>query len=301
MELGATWTPTIREVRNLVTVGGALVAAATRAHGVTGHPHARLDHPETDRRAARPRSSSGGDAPGSSRSRRRPEPARDRRPRSARRRSVRDVVARALSRGPRDARRPHVDSRSIPTTRRSSRRVRRPSRRRARRHGRCDRDVPRRSTRRSGSSGSLDDGDRIAPGAVRRLGRAARCPFDARRRAHRVEPALPLLGRRHAHPPLRRRRARHRARILDTRKTLPGLRALEKAAVRAGGGFNHRESLSDAVLIKDNHLVHLPTARGGRARPGAMARAGRRGRVRHARPGRRGERRRVPTSSSSTT
>jgi nicotinate-nucleotide pyrophosphorylase (carboxylating) len=53
-------------------------------------------------------------------------------------------------------------------------------------------------------------------------------------------------------------RATHgRARILDTRKTLPGLRAFEKAAVRAGGGFNHRESLSDAVLIKDNHLVGL--------------------------------------------
>ena len=51
-------------------------------------------------------------------------------------------------------------------------------------------------------------------------------------------------------------RATHgRARILDTRKTLPGLRAFEKAAVRAGGGFNHRESLSDAVLIKDNHLA----------------------------------------------
>jgi nicotinate-nucleotide pyrophosphorylase (carboxylating) len=47
-------------------------------------------------------------------------------------------------------------------------------------------------------------------------------------------------------------------RIRDTRKTLPGLRALEKAAVRAGGGVNHRESLSDAVLVKDNHLVHLP-------------------------------------------
>ena len=47
------------------------------------------------------------------------------------------------------------------------------------------------------------------------------------------------------------------ARIRDTRKTLPGLRALEKAAVRAGGGFNHRECLSDAVLIKDNHLAHL--------------------------------------------
>ena len=53
-------------------------------------------------------------------------------------------------------------------------------------------------------------------------------------------------------------RATHgRARILDTRKTLPGLRAFEKAAVRAGGGFNHRESLSDAVLIKDNHLVGI--------------------------------------------
>lgn len=43
-------------------------------------------------------------------------------------------------------------------------------------------------------------------------------------------------------------------RVLDTRKTLPGLRALEKAAVRAGGGRNHRASLSDAVLVKDNHL-----------------------------------------------
>jgi nicotinate-nucleotide pyrophosphorylase (carboxylating) len=53
------------------------------------------------------------------------------------------------------------------------------------------------------------------------------------------------------------RAARGKARIRDTRKTRPGLRALEKAAVRAGGGFNHRESLSDAVLIKDNHLAHL--------------------------------------------
>jgi len=46
-----------------------------------------------------------------------------------------------------------------------------------------------------------------------------------------------------------------RVRILDTRKTLPGLRALEKAAVRAGGGVNHRGSLSDFVLLKDNHLA----------------------------------------------
>jgi nicotinate-nucleotide pyrophosphorylase (carboxylating) len=44
-------------------------------------------------------------------------------------------------------------------------------------------------------------------------------------------------------------------RIWDTRKTTPGLRALEKAAVRAGGGSNHRGSLSEGVLIKDNHLA----------------------------------------------
>jgi len=44
-------------------------------------------------------------------------------------------------------------------------------------------------------------------------------------------------------------------RVLDTRKTTPGLRALEKAAVRAGGGTNHRGSLSEAVLVKDNHLA----------------------------------------------
>jgi nicotinate-nucleotide pyrophosphorylase (carboxylating) len=42
--------------------------------------------------------------------------------------------------------------------------------------------------------------------------------------------------------------------VLDTRKTTPGLRALEKAAVQAGGGVNHRSSLSEAVLVKDNHL-----------------------------------------------
>lgn len=45
------------------------------------------------------------------------------------------------------------------------------------------------------------------------------------------------------------------AKILDTRKTLPGFRALDKYAVRAGGGHNHRAGLFDAVLIKDNHLA----------------------------------------------
>ncbi len=47
------------------------------------------------------------------------------------------------------------------------------------------------------------------------------------------------------------------ARIVDTRKTTPGLRALERQAVRDGGGFNHRFSLSDAVMAKDNHLAVL--------------------------------------------
>ena len=50
------------------------------------------------------------------------------------------------------------------------------------------------------------------------------------------------------------------ARIVDTRKTTPGLRYFERYAVRCGGGFNHRFSLSDAVMAKDNHLAALGTA-----------------------------------------
>ncbi|NLW59482.1 MAG: carboxylating nicotinate-nucleotide diphosphorylase [Firmicutes bacterium] len=46
-----------------------------------------------------------------------------------------------------------------------------------------------------------------------------------------------------------------RVRLVDTRKTLPGLRALQKYAVRVGGGYNHRFNLADAILIKDNHLA----------------------------------------------
>jgi len=61
------------------------------------------------------------------------------------------------------------------------------------------------------------------------------------------------------------------ARIADTRKTTPGLRALERHAVRSGGGHNHRYSLSDAVMAKDNHLAVL-TADGGDL-TGALRRA----------------------------
>jgi nicotinate-nucleotide pyrophosphorylase (carboxylating) len=59
------------------------------------------------------------------------------------------------------------------------------------------------------------------------------------------------------------------AKIRDTRKTTPGLRALEKYAVRQGGGVNHRMSLSDAALVKDNHVI----AAGGVARAFALVRA----------------------------
>ncbi|OWY13204.1 nicotinate-nucleotide diphosphorylase (carboxylating) [Thioclava sp. F34-6] len=52
-----------------------------------------------------------------------------------------------------------------------------------------------------------------------------------------------------------------KARITCTRKTTPGLRALEKAAVTHGGGFNHRYGLSDAILIKDNHIAAAGSVR----------------------------------------
>jgi nicotinate-nucleotide pyrophosphorylase (carboxylating) len=59
-----------------------------------------------------------------------------------------------------------------------------------------------------------------------------------------------------------------RARVLDTRKTTPGLRTLEKAAVAAGGASNHRAGLHDAILIKENHIA----AAGGIARAVELAR-----------------------------
>ena len=47
------------------------------------------------------------------------------------------------------------------------------------------------------------------------------------------------------------------AKIVDTRKTTPGFRSLQKYAVRMGGGFNHRQNLGDGILIKDNHIRTL--------------------------------------------
>ena len=67
-----------------------------------------------------------------------------------------------------------------------------------------------------------------------------------------------------------------RTRLLDTRKTTPGWRLLEKAAVRAGGGTNHRVSLGDGVLIKDNHVAACggvaEAVRRAKERAGAMLR-----------------------------
>ena len=72
--------------------------------------------------------------------------------------------------------------------------------------------------------------------------------------------------------------ARKSLQILDTRKTLPGLRDMEKYAVRCGGGVNHRRDLSAAVLIKENHLAFYRTDRDRRDLARRVAAARRRGR-----------------------
>ena len=82
------------------------------------------------------------------------------------------------------------------------------------------------------------------------------------------------------------------AAVCDTRKTTPGLRELEKYAVRCGGGRNHRASLADCVMIKDNHVaVAGGVAARGAPRPRASAARGpHRGGGRHPGPGARGRR-----------
>jgi nicotinate-nucleotide pyrophosphorylase (carboxylating) len=97
------------------------------------------------------------------------------------------------------------------------------------------------------------DGDHVeAPAVVARLTGSERAILTAER------VALNFLGRLSGIATLTRRYVDAvegtGAAVLDTRKTTPGLRALEKAAVAAGGGRNHRFGLDDAVLIKDNHL-----------------------------------------------
>jgi nicotinate-nucleotide pyrophosphorylase (carboxylating) len=97
------------------------------------------------------------------------------------------------------------------------------------------------------------DGDSVAPGA--RLGRVTG-PLRAILTGERV--ALNFLCHCSGIATATHRyvMAVHgKVRVLDTRKTIPSLRSIQRAAVRAGGGYNHRDSLSDAVLIKDNHVA----------------------------------------------
>jgi nicotinate-nucleotide pyrophosphorylase (carboxylating) len=98
-----------------------------------------------------------------------------------------------------------------------------------------------------GPAASILTGERVALNFVQRLSGVATL-------TRRFVDALPVGSR---------------TRIADTRKTTPGLRALERYAVRCGGGHNHREDLSSAVLIKDNHIA----AAGGVRRAIECARA----------------------------
>ncbi|MCF8506194.1 MAG: carboxylating nicotinate-nucleotide diphosphorylase [Caulobacter sp.] len=100
----------------------------------------------------------------------------------------------------------------------------------------------------------VEDGDQVKAGAV-----LAKVSANARALLSAERTALNLLGRLSGVATLTRSYvdavAGTTARITDTRKTTPGLRALEKYAVRCGGALNHRFGLDDAILIKDNHIA----------------------------------------------
>ncbi|HWP25719.1 MAG TPA: carboxylating nicotinate-nucleotide diphosphorylase [Xanthobacteraceae bacterium] len=102
--------------------------------------------------------------------------------------------------------------------------------------------------------GRVRDGDRVAAGAtLMTLAGNARAILAAERTA--LNFLGHLSGVATATAAFVRRIGDRKTRICCTRKTTPGLRALEKYAVRCGGGFNHRFGLDDAILIKDNHIA----------------------------------------------
>jgi nicotinate-nucleotide pyrophosphorylase (carboxylating) len=115
------------------------------------------------------------------------------------------------------------------------------------------------------------DGERVEPGSV-----VAEISAKARAILTGERTALNILSRLSGIATATRELvdlvAGTRAKIADTRKTTPGLRALERYAVRCGGGTNHRFGLDDAVLIKDNHLALASSVRA--AIDAARARAG---------------------------
>jgi nicotinate-nucleotide pyrophosphorylase (carboxylating) len=100
----------------------------------------------------------------------------------------------------------------------------------------------------------VGDGEAVAAGAV-----LAKVTGNARALLSAERTALNLLGRLSGVATLTAQYVAAiegtKARITDTRKTTPGLRALEKYAVRCGGALNHRFGLDDAILIKDNHVA----------------------------------------------
>lgn len=118
------------------------------------------------------------------------------------------------------------------------------------------------------------DGAEVAPGdVVLRLEGSARSILTAERAALNI--ACRMSGIATATAGLVAIARQHgKAHIVCTRKTTPGLRALEKHAVRAGGGSNHRFGLDDAVLIKDNHIAVaggvVPAIRAAKAHAGHM-------------------------------
>jgi nicotinate-nucleotide pyrophosphorylase (carboxylating) len=111
-------------------------------------------------------------------------------------------------------------------------------------------------------SRQLEDGDEVEAGACAATLRGPRSAVVTVERT-----LLNFLGRTSGVATLTRsfvqaaRKASPNVKILDTRKTIPGWRELDKYAVRCGGGENHRAGLYDAILIKDNHLAGIPTPR----------------------------------------
>jgi nicotinate-nucleotide pyrophosphorylase (carboxylating) len=121
----------------------------------------------------------------------------------------------------------------------------------------------------------VSDGDETTPGLI-----LARADCNARALLSAERTALNLMGRMSGIATLTaayvQAVAGAKARVTDTRKTTPGLRALEKYAVRCGGGVNHRFGLDDAILIKDNHVAAcggvIPAIQRARAFAGHLVR-----------------------------
>lgn len=114
----------------------------------------------------------------------------------------------------------------------------------------------------------VKDGDKVAPGtAIARISGPARAVLSAERVA--LNYLMHLSGVATHTARFAERIAHTKAKVTCTRKTIPGLRALEKYAVRCGGGSSHRYGLDDAILIKDNHIAVC----GGVAEALASARA----------------------------